>query len=46
LRKGEFLAKHGRDAFDRLPKTAILKSGRRVYISREAVEDRAWERAA
>lgn len=40
--KGAFIAKFGRDAFNAIPKHRLIKRGRRVWVEREAVEDRIW----
>lgn len=41
--KGEFIATFGRAAFDALPKHALFKSGKRRWVTREAVRERLWE---
>lgn len=38
IQKGEFIRLHGRAAFDRLPKYALIKNGRRVWVTH------AWRR--
>jgi hypothetical protein len=40
--KGKFIHKHGREAWGRLPKYAIIKDGKRSYITREAYLDNLW----
>lgn len=44
--KRAFIRKHGRDAWDRLPRDAIHRDGRRAYVTRYAIEDRLWLRSA
>lgn len=40
--KGQFIRMYGRDVWDKLPKSAILRDGKRAYATREAVEDNSW----
>lgn len=40
--KGEFIAKHGAEAWARIPKACKHKQGRREFVSREAVQDQVW----
>lgn len=44
-RKGEFIRKHGAEAWRDLPRRSIMKRGRREYVTREAVVGQLWPAA-
>lgn len=41
--KGMFIAKNGREAWDDLPRSAIMKRGKRAYVTLECVADQSWK---
>jgi len=41
--KGEFIRRHGRDAWDSLPNGLIWRDGRRCYIERAPYLDNVWK---
>lgn len=43
IQKGEVLQCHGREVWDRIPRSEWVKKGRRVWVSRWAVEKAAHE---
>lgn len=48
MTKGQFIRKHGREAWNILRNhhpRAWYRLGRRFFVTREAVEDRLWERS-
>jgi hypothetical protein len=40
--KGRFIKTYGRDAWNRLPRSAIVKEGKRAFVTREAILDNLW----
>lgn len=40
--KRQFIAIFGRAAWEAIPDACLYRQGRRVYVHREAVEDRLW----
>jgi hypothetical protein len=42
ISKGEVIRRHGRAAWEAMPRSLIHKQGRRSYVSRETVADSLW----
>lgn len=40
--KGKFIKMKGRAAWDNVPKRAVVKDGKRAYITQEAFLDNVW----